>query len=97
MTTPRALLRTWGTVCGSLIRPVPAEPHTTHRINTPRTSAGAVRWACRGKTGNQVNMPYWSIPADAFDNPDIMARWVELAFQAALRAGAITKPTRRRG
>ncbi|HQT67751.1 MAG TPA: hypothetical protein PLI12_07910 [Acetobacteraceae bacterium] len=42
-------------------------------------------------------MPYWSIPADAFDNPDIMARWVELAFQAALRAGAITKPTRRRG
>jgi DNA transformation protein and related proteins len=33
-------------------------------------------------------MPYWSIPEDAFDNPDIMARWVQLAYEAALRAAS---------
>jgi DNA transformation protein len=31
-------------------------------------------------------MPYWSIPDDAFDDPDIMARWVRLAYEAAVRA-----------
>ena len=49
-------------------------------------AAGATRWAYEGKTGKAVNMPYWSIPEDAFDDPDIMARWVRLAFEAALRA-----------
>jgi len=37
-------------------------------------SAGATRWAYEGKAGKAVNMPYWSIPADAFDDPAIMAR-----------------------
>jgi DNA transformation protein len=31
-------------------------------------------------------MPYWSIPEDAFDDPDEMARWVRLAYEAALRS-----------
>ena len=49
-------------------------------------AAGARRWFYEGKKGKQVNMPYWSIPEDAFDDPDIMAHWVRLAYQAALRA-----------
>jgi DNA transformation protein len=49
-------------------------------------AAGALRWAYEGKAGKPVNMPYWSIPADAFDDPDIMARWVRLAYEAALRS-----------
>ncbi len=49
-------------------------------------AAGARRWAYAGKTGKAVNMPYWSIPEDALDDPDIMARWVRLAYEAALRA-----------
>ena len=50
-------------------------------------AAGARRWAYAGRTGAPVNMPYWSIPDDAFDDPDIMAHWVRLAYEAALRAG----------
>ena len=49
-------------------------------------AAGARQWAYEGKQGKPVNMPYWSIPEDAFDDPDVMARWVSLAYQAAMRA-----------
>lgn len=49
-------------------------------------AAGALQWFYEGKKGKAVKMPYWSIPEDAFDDPDIMARWVRLAYEAALRA-----------
>jgi DNA transformation protein len=49
-------------------------------------AAGAKRWAYEGKKGKPINMPYWSIPEDAFDDPDIMAHWVRRAYEAALRA-----------
>ena len=51
-------------------------------------AAGARRWAYEGKTGKAVQMPYWSIPDDAFDDPEIMAGWVRLAYEAARRAPA---------
>jgi DNA transformation protein len=59
-------------------------------------AAGATRWAYEGKTGKAVNMPYWSIPADAFDDPDAMARWVKLAHEAALRSVDTKKHRRKR-
>jgi DNA transformation protein len=49
-------------------------------------AAGATQWAYEGKKGQAVKMPYWSIPADAFDDPDIMRRWVRLAYEAAVRS-----------
>ena len=49
-------------------------------------AAGARRWAYETRRGKAANMPYWSIPEDAFDDPEIMARWVRLAYEAALRA-----------
>lgn len=48
--------------------------------------AGATQWAYEGKKGKAVKMPYWSIPDEAYDDPDIMAKWVRLAYEAALRA-----------
>jgi DNA transformation protein len=51
-------------------------------------AAGARRWAYEGRAGKAVQMPYWSIPEDAFDDPDVMAHWVRLAYQAALRSPA---------
>jgi DNA transformation protein len=50
--------------------------------------------AGEGKAGKPVKMPYWSIPADAFDDPDIMAKWVKLARDAASRS---VKPGPKRG
>ncbi|RVP30921.1 TfoX/Sxy family protein [Sinorhizobium meliloti] len=47
--------------------------------------AGARQWAYEGK-GKPVKMPYWSIPEPAWDDPDEMARWVRLAYEAALRS-----------
>lgn len=48
-------------------------------------AAGAQRWSYEGKGGKVIMMPYWSIPDDAYDDPDQMAGWVRLAFEAALR------------
>jgi DNA transformation protein len=58
-------------------------------------AAGATQWAYEGKAGKPVNMPYWSIPADAFDDSGIMARWVKLAYEAALRAVKVKKTKRK--
>ncbi len=51
-------------------------------------AAGARQWTYEGKAGKAVRMPYWSIPVEAFDDPDVMARWVRLAYEAALRSAA---------
>lgn len=49
--------------------------------------SGSQQWTYVGrKTGAPLKMPYWSIPEDAFDDPDLMAGWVRLALEAALRA-----------
>lgn len=50
-------------------------------------AAGASRWSYEGRGGKPVMMPYWSIPDDAFDDPDVMVGWVRLAYEAALRSG----------
>jgi DNA transformation protein len=47
--------------------------------------AGASQWIYAGKN-KPVAMPYWSIPDAALDDPDEMAKWVALAWGAALRA-----------
>jgi DNA transformation protein and related proteins len=49
-------------------------------------AAGCRQWFYEGRKGNPVKMPYWSIPDDAFDDPDEMAQWARRAYQAALRA-----------
>jgi DNA transformation protein and related proteins len=48
-------------------------------------AAGARQWRYDGK-GKPVFMPYWTIPEDAFDDPDVMARWVRLGVEAGMRA-----------
>lgn len=30
-------------------------------------------------------MPYWTIPDEALDDPDIMAKWARIALNAAMR------------
>lgn len=48
-------------------------------------AAGATRWTYENKAGKSVKMPYWSMPLEAYDDPDEMAKWVRLALDAALR------------
>ena len=49
-------------------------------------AAGARRWTYEGRAGKPVEMPYWSVPESAFDDPDEMACWVRLAWQAGMRS-----------
>ncbi len=51
-------------------------------------AAGATQWAYESRKGKAVRMPYWTVPTDAWDDPDIMAHWVRLAYQAAVRSAA---------
>jgi DNA transformation protein and related proteins len=46
--------------------------------------AGSSQWRYDGK-GKPVFMPYWSVPDDAFDDPEVMAQWVRLALKAGQR------------
>lgn len=56
-------------------------------VSAPEFEAvGATRWTYEGRAGKRVQMPYWSIPDEAYDDPEIMARWVRLAYAAALRS-----------
>lgn len=48
-------------------------------------AAGSTRWAYDGK-GRKVNMPYWSIPDSALDDPEELAGWTRGAYEAALRS-----------
>ncbi|MDP2119115.1 MAG: TfoX/Sxy family protein [Hoeflea sp.] len=51
------------------------------------SAAGARQWVYEGKArAGPVAMPYWSIPEAALDDPDELAQWVRLAWEAALRA-----------
>ena len=51
-------------------------------------AAGATRWTyAHRRNGSLVAMPYWTAPDDALDDPDEMAGWARLAYQAGLRAG----------
>lgn len=47
--------------------------------------AGSVQWVYQGKK-SPARMPYWSIPDTALDDPDELAKWVRLAWEAALRS-----------
>ena len=59
----------------------------TDDISAPAfEAAGSRRWTYQRKIGGAIAMSYWTIPADAFDDPDLMAHWSRLAFEAALRA-----------
>ncbi len=51
-------------------------------------AAGATQWAYEGRRG-RVMMPYWSVPHEAFDDPEVMARWARLALEAGLRAAPL--------
>ncbi|MEK1850605.1 MAG: TfoX/Sxy family protein [Phyllobacterium sp.] len=48
-------------------------------------AAGSRQWRYERKSRKPVDMPYWSIPDDAFDDPDIMTEWAKLAHEASLR------------
>lgn len=51
-------------------------------------AAGCRQWTYTGsRHGKLVSMPYWNVPDSAFDDPDEMAVWARLAYEAGLRAG----------
>ncbi|GGA82951.1 competence protein TfoX [Brucella endophytica] len=50
--------------------------------------AGCAQWTYIGKNRSKpVAMPYWSLPGDALDDPDIMKEWARRAYEAAVRKG----------
>jgi DNA transformation protein and related proteins len=50
-------------------------------------AAGSTQWTyTHNKTGKDVKMPYWTLPESAWDDPDEMAFFARVAFEAALRS-----------
>ena len=53
-------------------------------------AAGARQWTYESKKGKPEAMPYWTIPDESLDDPDILQKWLRLAYEAALRAQSPT-------
>lgn len=55
------------------------------KVSAPEfEAAGSRQWRYTGKS-KPVDMPYWSIPDEAVDDPDAMAEWAKRAYEASLR------------
>jgi DNA transformation protein len=51
-------------------------------------AAGCRQWTYTGtRHGKLVAMPYWTVPDDAFEDPDEMTVWARRAYEAGRRAG----------
>ena len=47
--------------------------------------------------GKEVKMPFWRLPAEAYDDPDALRRWSSLGLEAARRAAeAKAKPKKKK-
>lgn len=55
-------------------------------------AAGAARWTYTYPDGRTISMPYWSLPAEAVDDPERAAVWVQRAYAAALRSSTVKRP-----
>lgn len=55
------------------------------RTITMFENAGSSPFVYSGR-GKPVRMSYWSLPEDAYDDPDILREWAGRAYSAALRS-----------
>jgi len=70
-----------------------ADPETREQFE----AAGSRPFEYHARTrAEPVVMSYWEAPADAFEDPDELRRWLELAHAAAKRARASRAPRERR-
>lgn len=65
----------------------------TDNRNRPRHEAAGCR-PFRPFPDQPMRMPYWSVPADVFDDRERLAEWARAAVEASLRSPA--KRTRQR-
>jgi DNA transformation protein len=55
------------------------------KVSAPEFEAANCRqWTYVRQGKKPVGMPYWSVPADAFDDPDLMTEWARRAYEASL-------------
>ncbi|KQT60397.1 MULTISPECIES: TfoX/Sxy family protein [unclassified Aureimonas] len=59
-------------------------------------AAGARRWSYARTGKAPVAMPYFTVPDEALDDPDLMADWARLARAAGHRTAAPKTPNRKR-
>lgn len=81
-----------GIYCGGVIVAVVVRDELLLKADEKSTpdfeAAGCKQWTYTGsRHGKVIAMPYWSIPDEAFDDPDEMAAWARRAQEAGRRAG----------
>ena len=72
-------------VHGELMLKVDAQSEPTFE------EAGSRPWTYARPGKSAVRMPYFTTPDEAFDDPDVAARWAELAVEAARRSKSAKK------
>ncbi|MEM9726166.1 MAG: TfoX/Sxy family protein [Pseudomonadota bacterium] len=59
-----------------------ADPQTAPSLAGAFAAAGAERWRYDGRN-KPVAMPYWSLPGEALDDPEVACDWAARAIAAA--------------
>ncbi|MCQ0986199.1 TfoX/Sxy family protein [Jiella marina] len=59
-------------------------------------AAGLKRWVYPRPGKTPITMPYYRLPDEAFDDPEVAADWIAVADAAASRASKTGKPKRTR-
>ena len=57
-------------------------------------AAGLKRWVYPREGKTPIAMPYYRLPDEAFDDPDLAAEWIAVADAAARRAAETKTPKR---
>lgn len=69
----------------------------TSEATRPRfVEAGSAPFVYRQR-GRPRDLGYWKLPEAAYEDPDLLRGWVELALAAARERKSAAKPVRRRG
>jgi DNA transformation protein len=50
------------------------------------TSFGSEQFTYDGKNAQKICMPYWKAPPDVLEQPEFLAKWVDVAYQVSFKS-----------
>ena len=95
---PRAMFGGWGLYRDGLFFALIARDTLYFKVDDENRAAFESQnlppFVYESRLGDKVVMSYLQAPAEALENPGVMAQWARLGYAAALRA-AVSRPARR--
>lgn len=96
----RAMFGGWGIYLDDVIVAIIAWDRLFFRVDNGNRpdyqAAGSTPFTYEGRSGRQVEMPYWEVPEDVQAEPDRLCAWALKARAASVMVGRTKRPRRRK-